>query len=399
MILNRMTPSIQEVISRPEKYRDYPPCQRDFVWSMDKKQQLIDSVLRGLPIGSILVAIEDGCIGALYWIVDGQQRLESLRAFAKGEFRTASRFRKEPSIKPIAPKSYYYELNATRQANFNDYLLQIDIVPAEDMELMFRRIQIQEPLSTAEKLWTYSGDAKEQGGKVINHSFWETIYKGVKKRRQTYQCSLICMVLELYDGHCNTNSEKLYSFASGCGSKQIPSNLYEIVCKRLDQAEHVFAGARVTDMNQMIAIYQAVHILESNGYALNRSEEGCLAEWFNQTVKKAKERRRRGELPYSLWTRLQKVYEQFLFWGEHFPQIIELPGLLGLDEQRRFSFEQKIRLYEKQQGACPVCNNPVDIGDVGHHITPWSEGGPTTIENGVLVHTNCHQQAILLGAT
>ena len=78
-------------------YIQIPPFQRDFVWDNKKKLQLLDSIKRGYPIGSILfwkpdkkLAQEDTdlqTVGAYYlpkrqidffYILDGYQRLSTL---------------------------------------------------------------------------------------------------------------------------------------------------------------------------------------------------------------------------------------------------------------------------------------------------------------------------------
>jgi Protein of unknown function DUF262 len=63
-----------------------PKYQRNVVWSMDKKQRLIDSVRFNFPIGAILLAEvderdEDGTLRKVYRIIDGLQRTSSFIAF------------------------------------------------------------------------------------------------------------------------------------------------------------------------------------------------------------------------------------------------------------------------------------------------------------------------------
>lgn len=67
-----------------------PSFQRDLVWSVDMKQDFIDSILRGLPLGMFYVndnihdlTLGEGC-GRLLW--DGKQRFHAIKSFYDGEF-------------------------------------------------------------------------------------------------------------------------------------------------------------------------------------------------------------------------------------------------------------------------------------------------------------------------
>lgn len=57
--------------------------QRDLVWTLFQKQQLILSVLKGIRIPSITVLVLDY---KHYQVVDGKQRLSTLMSFYRGEF-------------------------------------------------------------------------------------------------------------------------------------------------------------------------------------------------------------------------------------------------------------------------------------------------------------------------
>jgi len=60
-----------------------PEHQRDYVWKLDKQQNLIRTVFNGYPIPSIMVTQDER---NRYSIQDGQQRLETFFRFYTGEF-------------------------------------------------------------------------------------------------------------------------------------------------------------------------------------------------------------------------------------------------------------------------------------------------------------------------
>lgn len=49
---------------------------------------------------------------------------------------------------------------------------------------------------------------------------------------------------------------------------------------------------------------------------------------------------------------------------------------------RKFSDKMRRESYEKQKGICPVCKKHFELNEMeADHITPWSQGGPTTSKN------------------
>lgn len=62
------------------------PYQRASVWTLDQRVALVKSLLMGLPTGAIITsALPSAASGPSYRVVDGKQRIETVRAFAAGE--------------------------------------------------------------------------------------------------------------------------------------------------------------------------------------------------------------------------------------------------------------------------------------------------------------------------
>ena len=73
------------------------------------------------------------------------------------------------------------------------------------------------------------------------------------------------------------------------------------------------------------------------------------------------------------------------------------PYVLTHDERylnlRSFTPGQKQKVYELQKGICPICGKHFDIEQMeGDHITPWCEGGHTTIENCQMLCRECNRR-------
>lgn len=69
-----------------------PTYQRGFVWKNDFKDKLIFSIINAYPIGnfSIRVLSEKNDKGAMMEVVDGQQRLTTIRDFVEGDYAITS---------------------------------------------------------------------------------------------------------------------------------------------------------------------------------------------------------------------------------------------------------------------------------------------------------------------
>jgi len=60
---------------------------------------------------------------------------------------------------------------------------------------------------------------------------------------------------------------------------------------------------------------------------------------------------------------------------------------------RAFTQAMRQAAYERQKGVCPICGNTFAIKEMdADHITPWSEGGPTTPENCQMVSRECNRR-------
>lgn len=94
-----------------------PTFQRDYVWSDENRQRLLESIFKRLHIGSIVVQQQDA--GLL--LVDGLQRLTTLSNFMKGKFPYWHKG------KPI----FFKNLNARDQIRFLNSVLPTVFLPPE----------------------------------------------------------------------------------------------------------------------------------------------------------------------------------------------------------------------------------------------------------------------------
>jgi hypothetical protein len=151
--------------------QEKPPYQRESsVWSLEKQQLFIDSLLNGYDVPKIylhdLRGIEETKV---YAVVDGKQRLTTIWRFLKNEFPLAADFRIEannyPELPPDAvtpgPGMYFKEMDPVWQEVLKTTFLAVVLIQnarEEDIEDLFSRLNNGEPLNAAEKRNALGGE-------------------------------------------------------------------------------------------------------------------------------------------------------------------------------------------------------------------------------------------------
>jgi hypothetical protein len=162
-----------------------PPYQRmGDVWSLEKRQLLLDSILNGFDIPKLYFHefFPPKTIAARkrsYAIVDGKQRLRSIFDFIEGTFGLASDFVlfAEPS-KKLAGLTYQ-DLAMSHpdvKARLDGFVLPIVTIRTSDIELiedMFSRLNEAVPLNAAEKRNAFGGPLPAVIRSLSKHEFFE----------------------------------------------------------------------------------------------------------------------------------------------------------------------------------------------------------------------------------
>ncbi len=164
-----------------EKYDaiEFPEYQREpSVWNLDKKQKLIDSILRKFDIATIyLYKRDDGN----YECIDGRQRINAIISFLGLNEQTDSagdgsssdnNFKFMSSDELLGSRDLeafnnkrWGDLNAKQQKDFLDYEFNVlevtDIDKDAELNLMFLRLQLGASLNAGEKLNAMVGDMRD----------------------------------------------------------------------------------------------------------------------------------------------------------------------------------------------------------------------------------------------
>lgn len=171
MIVTPSDPDIQTIVVRimSGDLDLQPDFQRGEVWPLIKKKKLIDSILRGWHIPPIHVVVSEG---GYQEVLDGQQRLVSIRDFVEGHFPI------DGNLEPIDPAIqelhglHYKELPSSHRRAFDQYSLRVfrltDFSPEEPGELFFRLNQIT-ALTSAEQRNAFVGPVRDQVRWLVKH--------------------------------------------------------------------------------------------------------------------------------------------------------------------------------------------------------------------------------------
>lgn len=170
MHLQGSDPDIQTLISRigSKKLELQPDFQRGEVWTTEKKQALIDTILRGWHIPPIhIVVVEET---KRHQVLDGQQRLTAIRDFVDNRYPFNGQC--DPLSREMQKLDglYYSELPENYRNEFDDYpirqFLITDYEIGEPGEL-FHRLNQQARLTPSEKRNAFFGPVRAQVKELV----------------------------------------------------------------------------------------------------------------------------------------------------------------------------------------------------------------------------------------
>lgn len=161
---------IETIVSRikNEDMDLQPDFQRGEIWTLQKKQKLIDSILRGWKIPPIHVINNNQSIDE---ILDGQQRLAAIRDFYDNIICIDGKILPENSELIQLDGMHYRDLPKKWQRQFRQYSIVIirltEYQPEEPAELFYRLNQ-PTALTSAEQRNAYIGVTRDQVKELSN---------------------------------------------------------------------------------------------------------------------------------------------------------------------------------------------------------------------------------------
>lgn len=336
-----------------------PPYQREFVYNDVKRNKVIETLTRNLPLGIVYLAKNtDGTME----VIDGQQRITSICEYLNGSFSVNGicEFLNEKKFDLVRMA----ETEVAKQIMSYDKLLLYIVEGSEDEKLdWFRTINI-----SGEKL-------TEQ--ELLNAN---------------------------YVGEWLSSAKRMFS-KTACKAYKIADKYVKGSPIRQEFLETAIAW--ISGGKDNIAKYMSAHQFDNNAEELWRHFENVI-EWIKCTFPIY-----RKEMKGIDWGTLYKVYGNKEYDIEELERKIntlmaddDVTNLKGIYEYvlsncekerclniRAFADKDKRKKYEQQKGICPICGEYHEIDNMeGDHIVEWSKGGKTIIENLQMVCKGCHKK-------
>lgn len=164
-----------------------PIYQRGSVWNDERRYALVDTVHQKFPLGVVMLEVNtsvdaDGELIEVYSVLDGQQRLNTLFDYLRGE-NAWTRPTREIELYPF---TRFQDLTATKQRAVEDYEVPVAYLrhyDADDVEVIFLRVQFGMALTAGEKIKNVKSQHRELIRELTDHPVFSTTWgKGYTKR-------------------------------------------------------------------------------------------------------------------------------------------------------------------------------------------------------------------------
>lgn len=176
------------------------------IWTLEKKQLLIDSILNDYDIPKIYLHSfsreEKKASNYSYAVIDGRQRLETIWSFIEGKFSLSADFIYQDDEDVVLRSFGYADIAANYpkiKIKFDSFVLPVIGVQTDDQELiedMFSRLNEAVPLNAAEKRNSIGGQMVAAIRDVANHEFFNRSVAFGNKRFQHRESAARMLLVE-----------------------------------------------------------------------------------------------------------------------------------------------------------------------------------------------------------
>ena len=431
--------TVIQLVENRDKGRMYPnpEYQRGEVWTPGQQKKLIDSIFRGYQLPIFYLhnkrdTFSDGGIMDRLEIIDGQQRVNALYRYVKGDFRlfdvdeSGAKF---PTFLldtdrypcPWGGKDFHSlpEDLQTRLLNANLSVALITNATGSEIRDLFVRLQSGFSLNPQERRDSLPGQFTafilNLGGKPAlvgnpGHQFITDVLKmhpeNDRGRSRQLSAQIAVLFLERRKkgfGHfSNTNKQALDDYYD----TQLDFDSLSHDSKRLrnifDKLAIFFTGWK----GPKLVAHNAIHLVlfvdsllddytSSWEKALMNAQQGFAKLHADATLANKKGEDNETWNLYSMRTRYgadssDNIERRHKYYSTRMVDFLG-DSLSPLDPKRDFNELERQVIYWRDGGDCQVCNCTVDWGEAEiHHVIEHQAGGKTVIDNGVLVHHKCH---------
>ena len=409
MIRNTRIWPVFSVNTRRARIDPSPPYQRGLVWSRSQKQLFIDSLIQDFDIPKLYLRRTTNPASQYEWeVVDGQQRLKAIWEFLGNEFPVSND--SDPVDNAVIAGKLFSSLPDDIQDQLQSYELSIvELAEAEDQEIeeMFIRLQNGVPLNAAEKRNAISGNVRNLVSEIASsHPFIAGSVAFPNRRYAHDEIVAQMLLIEMSGGPTHITPTKLrVMYEDG-----VSFNTRSACARKFRRVLNFLADAFPDKHPELIKTNTlSLYIIASEAlarYSISNRTKG-FGQWF---VEFEARRIANQDLPEDEMDPEMRDYQSAILQGSLSLSsqnirrnllmkdlLSSMPNLRLLDDQRQFTHEQRLVIYRKANGACVNPNDNPDCvrectWDNFHadHITPYSAGGKTVVENGQLLCPSCN---------
>ena len=362
-----------------------------------------------------------------YEVIDGQQRINALSDFHEGAFKLFDPVKDEAEARfpdfikhqpcPWA-QSAFHDLSEEMKTRFLDAplrIVQIETHDPNEARDLFVRLQSGMPLNSQEKRDAWPGQFTDfvlrLGGKpglarYPGHDFFN-ILMGAQKvqdrgkfRQLAAQIAMLYFTKRSHDSFCDIKAEAIDDFYYenlGFDSNSPDARrLFEI----LDKLTELLRNQKRSKIIGHEAIHLVLLVDTLMGDYTHSWESAFASAFDNFRQQFALGKQTRDDpspseywLRYGVHTRVNSdrgdgIQRRHQFFSVKMREVLN-PQLK--DPQRLYGALERELIYYRDKKCCAVCGCEVAWPDLEiHHIEEHGKGGMTTLENGVLVHKDCH---------
>ena len=416
-----------------------PEYQRSLVWSQHQQKMFIDSLLRGYNAPAFYFHVKKTHVFRDQYninleIIDGQQRVNAIVKYLEGAFELLDPSDENsfhfPNFVKDSPSPWAGKRFDDLDKEIKDDLLKHKIVSYEittddenEIRDLFIRLQAGTPLSPQDKRDAWPGKftdfiltvgGKSDVDKYYGLPFFNNVAKvqNESSRRQlAAQTYMLFHYLRENKKFCDLRSKNIDLFYHQHIDFSKDSNNCREFLKICDILNDEMSNHPKLVGHHCIHLILLVDALKRN---YPNGWQGKIAKTLYIFKKRCDEaskankdgdddhEHRRYYTRYLQWTSTSSnnpnnIRDRHVFFAQ---EMIKLLGITPRDPKRLFNDTEREIIFYRDQEKCQHCLlmdgevHPVAWENAEiHHVLPHSEGGETEIENGALVHKECHPKA------
>lgn len=266
------------------------------IWTPDKRQLLIDTILNGFDIPKLYLHKFKNPLRKKqktydYAIIDGKQRLEAMWAFIEGNLALAGDFEYYEDTKVQAGDMTYAELGKKYpdlKVQFDSFQLNVVCIETDDLEMieeMFSRLNEAAPLTAPEKRNAYGGPMPVAIRSLASESFFTKKLPFSNKRYRHFDVATKFLLAESKERVVDTKKAYLDKFVEDYSKKprtQMPAflrksqNNVKSMAKLFTQKDPL-----LRQVSMVILYYHLVRIARAQGWGREITRK-VLVEFENR---------------------------------------------------------------------------------------------------------------------